>query len=280
MSIDPLAFLPKEASIENIPDEIFLDIFSWLEKTELGKCCRVSKKWQRIISDNALWIEVAKQKFGGKVPSAPNLKSFLQQYEAQMLKSNEEILDRFQAFANRISLGQNGRFRCIISTGSQYGCISVEIKGSQEELNHNTHLLSLCYHSPDFDLKDDCIALNGIGNGSLAGPQQPDYRPTSYSCQSGCCMQERVSITTIPARGPFQAVLRFPIHYNIAGVTHAFADSPELECGITNIIGIKLDALESQASRQNAVMYTTAGVAAALGAGLLYYLFTKTKSTG
>jgi len=45
--------------IEILPDELVLEIFSYLDFATLGRICLVSKDWKRIASDEALWRKKA-----------------------------------------------------------------------------------------------------------------------------------------------------------------------------------------------------------------------------
>jgi len=247
LSFDPLQVLPEEISFK---------LFSKLEKHHLAACCQVNKNWRRVGNDGRLWAKIAAQMLNGTVPNVPNIKTYLGELESQKVKSNEKIIDRLQAFIDRISLGQNARFRCLISTGPGYQTISVEIKGTTNKIAQIPNTPSAFQGSlTAFDFKDDCIAINGIGNGSLIGPQPPKYQPRSVSLSQVAGMGESIIVCTIPLHGPFQAVLRFP------QILHT-DNKTDMERTITNMVQIKLDELASQVVRKNAIMYTAAGVAA------------------
>lgn len=263
-AIDPVIALPEEVSLQ---------IFSYLEKSDLASCCEVNKGWRRLASDNELWAPIARQMFNGEDLKVPNIKASLQVFESKKLKSNEEILDRLQAFINRISLDNNARFRCIITTGSRYQAISVEFKGTQDEiapqmLPANTNNLT------DFNFKDDCIATNGIGDGSLVAYQPPEHLPKACRTYTLFGIREHIHVFT-PNDGPFQAVLRFPDPHMI-GLEH----QTDMEHRIMNMVQVKLDKLAGQVSRKNSIMYTTAiGVGVvALGAYFLNLYLTSVNS--
>ena len=256
IALNPVKVLPEETSFQ---------IFSYLEKPDLASCCQVNKGWRRLASDNELWATIARQMFKGEALNVPNIKAFLQKLESQKLKSNEEIIDRLQAFIDRISLGQNARFRCLVSTGSGYQAISVEFKATKDKIAKISNTLTACEDNlTDLDFKDDCIAINGIGNGSLVAPQPPEYQPKSQSLSKQLAMRERIIVCTIPINGPFQAVLRFPElpHTDLEHQT-------DMEHNITHMVQVKLDKLASQLSRKNSIIYTTAAVVVALSAYLL-----------
>ena len=69
--------------------------FSYLKPGEVATCCLVSTKWNTLAGQDRLWANLTKQIFSNELSASNN---------------------RIETFVNRISIGQNVRFR--FKTGS------------------------------------------------------------------------------------------------------------------------------------------------------------------
>jgi hypothetical protein len=247
-----------------LPLETYREIFSHLGLQELGRCSQVCSDWRRLIGDDS--VKVARQAFPileGDVTSTPNLKLLLQEF-ASRLHSNDEIALGVQAFVKQISFGQNGRFRCLVRPGSPYKAICLEFKGSTGTIPQ--YRSSLQETALDFHFKQDCIAINGMGEGTLV-THQPRYNTKSpsskrYGYQSnkwfGGNPTEIIATYTVK---PFQAVLRFPLTCR----AEEWIDlQPELAQRIEDIVKKKLDELEDQLNRRHSAMVYASAASTAL----------------
>lgn len=185
-----------------LPEEISLMIFSHLTKPTLAVCCLVNKCWKKLASDNQPWEKIAKQMFNGDIPRAPSIKTFLQLIEPQIVRSNEALVDRTQAFVNKLSLGKNGRFSCM-TVGKNYQTISLEIKGTIEPIIPIQNVRETESEPIHFHVKEDCIAIHDIGIRMLT---RAILDPSTKKFLTGVRMDQMTF--TVPENGPFKATLR------------------------------------------------------------------------
>lgn len=225
--------------------------FSYLKGGELVACCSVSTRWRALASQDKLWERVAKQIFGDAL-QVPNFRTFLRQC---ISNSNDHIVDRIQAFANRISMGQNARFRCVIGPlqGSQTvgnQAVEIIIEGRKQGDGPVDLYSCLRYHVANLDFTENCIAVNGLGNLSLSMPPSqlwPELSTASVCVQS---MSERALCVAGRNRDDAWATITLP-HDHIL-------DSP-IVGRIAQIIRGRLDQLNTSRRRRSnvrtAVMY-------------------------
>lgn len=197
--------------VSRLPTEISLNSFFYLNKSDLVSCCQVSKGWRTLADDNQLWKAIAYRTLKDLLPediSQQCSKAFIKEWEARKLKSNEEIIACLQAFVDRISLGQNARFRCVISTGSQYQIISAQISAGNIDRTLDIH--GTPRYLTHFDFSGDYFGKN-IGNGSLLRPQRPPQLAASGAVANETIEGQRVTVYVLRSfQVPFQAILRFP----------------------------------------------------------------------
>lgn len=284
------AVVPGNLPLTRLPDDLSLEIFSYLSPAALGLCCQVNSKWRRLASNNLVWREWGRQQFGQYL-NVSNVKEFLRECHSQKLGSNDEIVTRIQDFANRISMGHNGRFRCIIGTGRDYRVISVEIKGDRTKLHP-------VFGAPqdrendarEFDIKDTAYS-HQIGRGDLTDPEPletrwvagpitqttlhpsgervnsiiPGYRTDGWDKLLG--VKEQIWSYT---QNPFCVVLRFPrlsrsnidfdtwVHFN--NLEHP----TQMHQKIANILQRKVVSLNAQNDREQNKRIFVIGAAAIL----------------
>ena len=107
--------LDEEANMETLPDEMWLMVFSYLEVQDLGRCASVSKQFQKIAYEKALWQ---------KLPINLEGKSYIMKIPVEFI---QYILKRGTAYLN-------------LST--------VEILGDQLLLDQPNSLKYLNYQQP------------------------------------------------------------------------------------------------------------------------------------
>ena len=87
--------LDEEANMETLPDEMWLMVFSYLEVQDLGRCASVSKQFQKIAYDKALWqklpINLEGKNYKMKIP-VEFIQYILKRGTAYLNLSNFEIL--------------------------------------------------------------------------------------------------------------------------------------------------------------------------------------------
>jgi hypothetical protein len=87
------------------------DILSNLGPHDLGRCCQVSKAWNKVASEDRFWIQVVPKEL-----AEGHLKEFL---DSHAVTSFEGIGDRMEGFVrNKVSL--IGRFTCYFPFNSEY----------------------------------------------------------------------------------------------------------------------------------------------------------------
>jgi hypothetical protein len=89
-----------------VPDEIILQILSHLDRRALGRCCKVSKTWDKLANADVLWKRIFPEisSFSG-----PDVKKYILTH-AVLLK--EVLVQRIQKFFNMVPLNQKGEFTC------------------------------------------------------------------------------------------------------------------------------------------------------------------------
>src|SRR5690349_15693202 len=97
-------FFPRRTimtiALRALPEQVLIETFSYLKKPELASCCQISRNWRKLASTDRLWKEIGKHMFEGSL-NVPNIKEFLREFVSQEMSSNEEIMDRLEAFFNR-----------------------------------------------------------------------------------------------------------------------------------------------------------------------------------
>lgn len=237
---------------KSIPSDLTLQIFSFLDRSSLGRCCQVSRDWNALASSNSVWVHFAKKIFNGEILRTANIKGLLRDIEPQILYSNDEIVGRIQAFIDKVPLGKNARFRCVLSTVQGYQPISLEVKGTQQ--------------SEVLDFKEDYFAVKALGNGSLSTPAPLDC-PISLHVQCTKSVQvpsthafsERIIAYTNPHLGPFEVMLRFPCVPPIMS-----RDYTMIENRIDQIVREKIDNIDDEASEPSLF---------AMASGIAFYVY-------
>lgn len=95
-----VAFLPR------LPDEAGLHILSFLDPYDLTKSCQVSKTWNRLAGDNALWKRLFSEI---EFPAEIKPKEYVARHA---VKTQREVLRRLNALARDIQFDQRGEWRC------------------------------------------------------------------------------------------------------------------------------------------------------------------------
>lgn len=278
------AVVPSNLPLTRLPDDPSLEIFSYLSPAELGHCCQVNSEWRRLASDNSVWREWDRQQFGQYL-NVPNVKDFLRECHSQQLGSNDEIVARIQDFATRVSMGYNGRFRCILGTGRGHRVISVEIKGDRTKLHPVFGTPHDCQNDVrEFDIRDTAYASHVVGRGDLINPEPletrwvagpitqpthhatiPGYRADDWEKSLGS-NEQRWTCT----RGPFRVVLSFPTplesetDFNTWMHFNSLEHPTQMHQKIANVLQRKVVSLNAQNDREQNKRILVVGAAAIL----------------
>lgn len=99
-------------SVLPIPEELTLEMMSYLDVKDLGRCCRVSKEWQRVASDDILWRELGKRALGWIAVPKTGIKKYL---DSHCITSLQGFAERVKLFADNIPENTLGILRCVFS---------------------------------------------------------------------------------------------------------------------------------------------------------------------
>lgn len=244
----------SDSPISILRREELLSIFSHLEKTDLGSCLGVCKLWNELGNDNRLWLLLVSRIFMGDNLNALNCKEILREYESKQLRSEKEILDRLQTFINKISRGQNGRFRCIINSEGKEYTLSIIIKGDMHCAEDGSLDLEYVSKITNFDLKEDYFAQINLNNLPCYG----DFRrkiSEGFSSRTFKNNNDIVTIFTTPSEScPFQIQLRFPVTTINADYNNQFRKTL-MESKIIKLLDIRLHSLYNQQLERDLVFY-------------------------
>ena len=138
VKLDPMTIVAEENSLQTL---------SYLDSNDLAQCCKVSKTWNRLASDDSLWKHLFQ---GIEMPSNVGLKKYL---DTHAVTSKEDVLKRIQEFADKLKLNQKGSFTCFFPFNPECK-ISIElgyvqVKNGSEETS---------------TLKEVCVFIRTIPN--------------------------------------------------------------------------------------------------------------------
>lgn len=180
-------------------DEVALHIFSYLGFKELGRCCQVSSAWSKLANDESLWGNYTRNYHCERL-NKDSLKIVRQEFKPYNLISNDEIVKRIEDFLGKLSLGENGRFRCATAGGGSQ-TISLEFKGRKGPIP-NTFA--------DFQIVENFTSEEGFGNGSMTFLPSSRKRVKSLSCSKRVVLNERIITWEVASAKLLRVTLRFP----------------------------------------------------------------------
>ncbi len=251
--------------ISKLPDEVSLQIFSNLSPKDLASCSQVCSDWKKLVGDNSLWKPFVKNNFNIDERHIENYKQYYVDNIGK-LKSNDEIFKRIEAFTDRISLGQNGRFICRFShlADSKYRPIKITLKGKfNKKVPQNLN---------KFDVEIACEIVNPINNGSLTIPNNvPVFKSalggsmTGSECTPGTYRTYRMES---PHYGPFQYYFEFP---NLKYPVCNFNNKSDLEKRICELLNFKIRELANQKAWKD--IYKKAAIVATISSVVLLSSF-------
>ena len=135
-------------------------------------------------------------------PLRENVKLLFRGITEQQVKSDDELLERVQAFVDRVQLGQNGSFRCLFPMGNRCLLLGVEIKGKVDGpiLSQETSV------SFDSYIREDCLGSEEIGSRALASAAVLPSR-LYYGMTGGGSETDR-HLTTFLQKNRFEGIIR------------------------------------------------------------------------
>ena len=139
-TLDPVYYLPETVSSQ---------IFSCLNPDDLCRCACVCRQWRRVTEYDVVWREVAARILGLDLPPR-NVKLLFKEIAGQQVRSDDELLERVQAFVDRVQLGQKGSFRCVFPNTCNCRVLEMELKKPDGD-------------SGEYDVREDCFGRKEIG---------------------------------------------------------------------------------------------------------------------
>lgn len=135
-------------SIQALPDEVTLSILSNLGVQSLGRFCLVSHEANRLASDDKLW----KPFFPEEMIPKSGVKAYL---DAHGVGSEDQLIIRVQAFAEKIRWGQKGRLDFHLS---DYNFVIRFISGDLP-LENAPNITAVMGGEMEYDLTEDILCL-------------------------------------------------------------------------------------------------------------------------
>jgi len=201
--------------------------------------------------------------------------NFLNAPKIQIIHSNSELIDRIEAFINKIRMGQNGRFICIVGSDSNHKTICINFKGNHDEIILNQTGMSVF----NFNFQE-IFYINTIYDGALDRTTPPQHRQQNssfvqYQKYTSNSQNHLYKIELPNDDRSFQAILRFPGY-----VSNKTTDiKTPLENRILDMMTKKLDSLNKKIIDQQVIKnYATAFLSAMLAAYLLNIYLIATSS--
>jgi len=97
-------------SIDQLPNEVLVYIFSFLEAPDVEKCRGVCKHWQRVAESDEIWQQMMPQLDRSLIPPGTTIRSFVQ---TRTIRKLPHIFDRLHEFVNTIAQDVLGEFTCL-----------------------------------------------------------------------------------------------------------------------------------------------------------------------
>jgi hypothetical protein len=211
--------------VNTLPADPFLVMSRYLSFEDISNCGLVCKGWNA--HDHKVWGQHVAKMIYGKAFDEPDIKANLQQY---LLRSNDEIVNRFQDFMNRVSKGTNPRFLVYLAYDpTQF--LSVSIITAPRRV------------ATDRDFKKQYLAFNGFGDGLLTTDTPPPHGVRSVHLIN----DEDVRIQ-VPVYGTNLAIISLPEEIASTGIRTALVSR------IKHIIIKRFDQFETlQRKRRDCV---------------------------
>lgn len=118
--------------IENLPSEMILKIFSYLNVLDLGRCSLVNRQWSLISNDKTLWLKLLKKH---EVEDIQDLKK-------EFVASISEMLNELSKFSNHLAFKKTGQFVCHFAF-SEASKIDVTFGPLKKRVKKSKHCISL-----------------------------------------------------------------------------------------------------------------------------------------
>lgn len=232
-----------------VSKDVLVSIYQFVPLDQIPGCGLVCRGWRA--HEDKVWEQRARMIYGQPLGVA-DVKAFLQHH---MLRSNDDIVNRFQDFMGRIQTGENARFRVVF--GSRGQTLDVVIKTDPRPVIDYSPLP--IHH--DFDFTESYVAFNGLRDGSLTTLPEVPYSARSHRSRE--IPNFRVA-TRIPIDGT--AVATF---FTDQSSGHAGTTTP-LSARMLNIVSRRLDEFDSP-QRQRQSLVSQAIVMAMIAAVIMAY---------
>ncbi len=166
----------------DVPEEIYGEIFSYLNVPSLGRCQQVSEDFYKLAGNDELWRILFKNAFGIDVSNGKEA------WSIPVVRSRGQLLEKVQAFRCRPELEKKIRFECLLPGGNS---IYLEVSFGSILVSLNRFLPSEVYQT------HRCLFL---GDTNLL------TKPTNLLTKPNCLVSDKLAyITSIPCYEKFHS---------------------------------------------------------------------------
>jgi hypothetical protein len=215
--------------MNSVSKDFLISIYQFVPLDQIPDCGLVCRGWRAY--EDKVWEQRARMIYG-KPLSVTDVKAFLQHH---MLRSNDDIVNRFQDFMGRIQRGENARFRVVFGRGGQ--TLDVVIKTDPRPV---INYYPLPIHH-DFDFTESYVAFNGLGDGSLTTLPEVPYALRSFC---SCGISNLKVAVRAPSDGTAVATFFTDRHSGHVGTTTPLSDR------MLNIVSRRLEEIENPRRRR------------------------------
>ncbi|KAF7816658.1 F-box/WD repeat-containing protein pof10 [Senna tora] len=118
--------------MENLPIEICLKIFCFLDYQHLALAQQVCRKWKLLASDNALWSNLFKERWGG------DHAAFYAPIDSKSWKDVFEVQDRCERIGVGLKIIREGSYYYLVHQGEIQRCLGSR-RNRRQATSHSFH---------------------------------------------------------------------------------------------------------------------------------------------
>lgn len=234
--------------IRGLPTDLQVRIFSsYLDKTDLPACSLTCSSWNMIVNHPDLWKEISAKLFTMGILKVTNEKEFIKKHFTQMIKSNDQLVQRVEDFLKKIQLGQTARFRGFFGVGEGHQTVFIEVAPREMSIGRGYALqlsgkLEWEVNQHRFDVEDEYNSSTRILDGALTTPITKSSWVdigSSFWAHGGTMSAELLNnnLCAYKDMGSYKARLQFPWFSERTCGLHE-----KIKC----LIYVKLEELESE----------------------------------
>ncbi|XP_057950807.1 uncharacterized protein LOC131145637 [Malania oleifera] len=116
--------------MENLPADLYLKIFCLLDHQNLATAQQVCRKWKLLASDNILWSNLFKERWGG------DRAAFFAPSDTKSWKDVYEVQDRCERIGLGLKIIREGEYYYVVHQGEIQRCLG----SRRRRAGNETHL--------------------------------------------------------------------------------------------------------------------------------------------